>query len=277
MIKGEIMKPLLLAIVLCFGIEAFAQSSKYQRAEKKPQKTEATKDKKNPTDEKSKSDKLDISGLEDKYWAPKDTDFTVVQNRTFSKDKKYGISLLAGPVINDNFSEGIDVSLTANYFFSERHGIELSYIHSDMKDNQTTTAFKETIASGSGITPDHSKTSSYIGIGYNFVPIYSKVSFLDRKILYFDMAVTPTLGIVKYDQQLRPDQGSVKSKTSISFGFDITQYLFINKYIALRADIKNRWYKEELLNFRTGNKIKNQTTQATVFLIGATVFLDFSK
>lgn len=271
--RGEIMKPLLLIVLLMFSIESWAQSSKYKRDEKKVAKPAAKTDSKEVT-EKKDSEKLDISGLEQKYWAPKDTDFTVVQNRTFTKDKKYGISLLAGPVINDNFSEGIDLSLTANYFFSERHGIEFTYIHSDMKDNQTTTAFKETIASGSGITPDHGKTTSYIGVGYNFVPIYAKVSFLDRKILYFDMAITPTIGVVSYDQQLRPELGSTKSKTSITLGLDITQYLFLNKYLALRADIRNRFYSEELLNYRTGEKIKDQTTQATIFLVGATLFFD---
>lgn len=274
MMRGEVMKPLILVILMLFGAEVFAQSSKYQRQEKKPSKATSAKTTSNKAEKKKESEKLDISGLEEKYWAPKDTDFTVVQNRTFTKDKKIGVSFLAGPVINDNFSEGIDLSLTANYFFSERHGVEVTYIHSNMSDNQTTTAFKETIASGSGITPDHSKTTSYIGIGYNFVPIYAKVSFLDRKILYFDMAITPTIGVVSYDQQIKEDKGGTKSKTSISVGFDVTQYLFLNKYIALRADIRNRWYKEELLNYREATKIKDQTTQATVFLIGATVFFD---
>ena len=272
--RGEVMKPLLMILLFMFSIESLAQSSKYQRQEKKQPAAKSTKAKGKKEDKKSKSEKLDISGLEEKYWAPKDTDFTVVQNRTFTKDKKIGVSLLAGPVINDNFSEGIDLSLTANYFFSERHGVEFTYIHSDMSDNQTTEAFKTTIASGSGITPDHSKTTSYIGLGYNFVPIYAKVSFLDRKILYFDMAITPTIGVVSYDQQLKPDKGGTKSKTAITLGLDITQYLFLNKYLALRADIRNRWYKEELLNYREGTKIKDQTTQATIFLVGATLFFD---
>ncbi len=37
-------------------------------------------------------DKVDISDLESKYWAPKDTDFSVVQNRTYSKDNRFMIA-----------------------------------------------------------------------------------------------------------------------------------------------------------------------------------------
>src|SRR4051794_14929352 len=50
--------------------------------------------------------KVDISDLENKYWAPKDTDFSVVQNRTYSKDHKFIASLQYGIPINDSHSDG---------------------------------------------------------------------------------------------------------------------------------------------------------------------------
>lgn len=250
----------------------FAQSAKYQR--KKPEKVETpaapNTAAKEADPQKKKTDKIDISDLEQKYWAPKDTDYSVVQNRTYTKDKKFGISLLAGPVINDGFSEGFDTSLTVNYFFSEREGVELSYISSNLKNNEVTTAFQRDVASASGLIPDHGKITQYIGIGYNFVPIYAKVSFLGNKILYFDMAITPTIGMTSYDQQVKESAGGNKGKSALSVGFDFTQYLFIGTHWAIRGDIRNRWFKEEILNYSNGTKLRDITTHASIFLVGVT-------
>ena len=51
-------------------------------------------------------DKLDLKKLEDKYWAAKDTDFSVVQNRTYTKEGRAFLSLSYGPLMNDPYSYG---------------------------------------------------------------------------------------------------------------------------------------------------------------------------
>ena len=81
----------LLAMVLCLGlgVQANAQSDQYKRAKPKASKKAAGKSSKKAT----KTDKVDISDLEQKYWAPKDTDFSVVQNRTYTKEKRFTFSL----------------------------------------------------------------------------------------------------------------------------------------------------------------------------------------
>src|SRR5687768_17351365 len=91
------------ALVVMMASSAFAQNKAYQR--KKPA-ADATAvpaapgaptvkkgDAGQPADaagvKKPESEKLDIQGLEEKYWAPKDTDFSVVQNRTYTKAKRF--------------------------------------------------------------------------------------------------------------------------------------------------------------------------------------------
>ena len=49
--------------------------------------TETDKKKTSATEEK-----VDISDLEQKYWAPKDVEFNVVQNRLYSKAGRFGIT-----------------------------------------------------------------------------------------------------------------------------------------------------------------------------------------
>jgi outer membrane beta-barrel protein len=262
-------KLLIVFTLVLFSISSFAQSNQYKKKESKPKVSVDIKGQKPEAVVNKKSDKIDISGLEKKYWAPKDTDFSVVQNRTYTKEKKYAFTLQFGPMVNNPYSSGMDIAVTYNYFLSERNGIEVSYIHSDAKDNKTVDAFVNDAANDSGIYPDHGKIKSHIAVGYNWVPFYAKVSLLNKKIIYFDMAFTPNIGITKYTQII---QAGNKDKTAVAFGFDVSQYFFIYKNFAIRADLRNRWYKEEVIKWSDGTKLRDDTTNSTIFLLGASFY-----
>lgn len=228
--------------------------------------------KKAQVSEPKSSDKVDISDIEQKYWAPKDVDFSVVQNRTYSKEKRYSLSAQYGLLVNDPYSDGKAMGIAANYFLSERYGVELSYISIDSEDNDATDGLSQLAA---GARPNHGKVKQFYGIGFNWVPFYAKMSFLGKKIIYFDMAFTPVIGMMGYDQQL---EGGNKSASAFSYGIDVTQYFFFTNHFAIRADLKNRWFSEEVLKYRTqggvteGDKIKDTITNTLLFQIGATYF-----
>lgn len=218
--------------------------------------------------------KVDISDLENKYWAPKDTDFSVVQNRTYSKEHKYFLSPQYGVPINDSHSDGSLYAVTANYFWSERYGLQATYLRANMKNNESTRDLVN--FAGGGVQPDHNRMNSYYGVGFNYVPFYAKMSFMGSKILYFDMAITPTLGFTNYDQIL---QHSTPTKGALTYGFDITQYFFFSKWFAIRADLKNQWYTQEIRKFYNtagvgaeGSKVKDKLYHDSLFLMGFTFF-----
>lgn len=217
-----------------------------------------------------KGDQVDISDIENKYWAPKDTDFNVVQNRTYTKEKRLAISAQYGPVINDTFNEGNAGSLGLNYFFTERWGLQLNYTMFSMKNSDATNGF---IAQGG--SPNYGTPSNMYDLGINWIPFYAKMSVMGKKIIYFDMAFTPTVGMMNYEA--RTDQGN-SDKSSLTYGFDVTQYFFIHKNFAVRVDLKQRWYKEEIVLFHgpgnvgTGGKVKDKNSDNTTLLIGGAVF-----
>ena len=265
---------LLLSLLVCgqvglSAIDAQAQSAQYKRPKKAPVAKEKTKVK-GGAKSKQNSDKLDITDLENKYWAPKDTDFSVVQSRTYSKKEKFAFSLMGGLLVNDSYSTGTVLSFSGSYYFSERSGVEISYITTDSKNNDMTEAFKN--QPGSGILPDHGKIQSYYGIGYNWVPVYAKMSVLGKKIVYFDMAVTPGIGMTQYEQQMQ--DGNI-NKSALTLSLDLTQYFFFSKHFALRADLKNRWFAEEVIGYAGTNKgtvIRNNTSNTSQFTVGATFY-----
>ena len=214
--------------------------------------------------------KLDVSELEDKYWAPKDTDFNVVQNRTYSKEKRFSLTGLFGTPTNDLFNEGSHLGLVANYYFSERYGVELNYIISNLTDNATVTKFEE-LSEGGGTSPDYSRLKSQIGAAFNWIPFYAKMSFLNQKIIYFDMGFSPAISMLTYEQQTDGDP-SAKTATSVALGFDITQQFFFSKHFAVRVDLRNRWYREETIGYRTGSSQGDKASTLTMLLLGGTFF-----
>lgn len=222
----------------------------------------------------AQSDKVDISDLENKYWAPKDTDFSVVQNRTYTKEKRIFLTGHFGRPVNDQWSVGNVYGASLNYFINERMGAQLTYLKGSLTNNEASDFIATNY--GSGIYADHNKFQSYYGVGWNIVPFYAKMSFWGTKIIYFDMAITPTIGMTEYEQQI--ENGGSRKKSAFTYGIDITQYFFFTNYFAIRADLKNQWHDEEIARFHgsggipTGGKVKNQTAQDTLFLVGFTLF-----
>lgn len=217
------------------------------------------------------SDKLDVSDLENKYWAPKDTDFSVVQNRTYTKEHKIFISGEFGPdITGGNYLTGNQVALTGNYFFNERYGAQLMFQHSFLHTNA---AYSDLLGKG-GMANYGAMQNQYM-LGFNWVPFYSKMSFLGKKILYFDMAITPTVGLTHYQQQV---QTGNQGQDALTYGFDITQYYFFSSHWAFRFDYRNQWWDDKLVKNAdnpvgtAGSAVRTSLEHEMIFLFGFTYY-----
>ncbi|OQW48428.1 MAG: hypothetical protein A4S09_04420 [Proteobacteria bacterium SG_bin7] len=277
----------LLLICNMMTSDALAQSSQYQRKKKSAPNAEAAANPNPapgaPADKKAagapaanvgKDEKLDVSGLEEKYWSSQDTDFTVVQNRTYTKAKRVSLSLSAGLPTNDSYSSGTFVNSAVNYYFDERHGVEVSYSSYPFKNS----TLVDTFSTSNGALPDMNRDKYAIGVNYNFVPIYAKASLLGSKIMYFDFAVSPGLAMVTYEQFVDPAVGN-KTESTIAYALDFSQQFFLSKEFALRIDFKNRWQQQKVLKYRnggggaaTGSELRNEMFHSSFLLFGLTYF-----
>jgi outer membrane beta-barrel protein len=212
-----------------------------------------------------KSGKMDVSDLEKKYWAAKDTDFNVVQNRLFSKANRLALTLNYGMYVSEPWSQGPTYGANLNYFFSERYGIELAYSKTDSQDNDATQSLK----ANQGGAPNHDKMKGYYGVGFNWVPFYAKMSVLNSSIIYFDMSFTPGVGIMQYQQQ--KDDGNV-DKTAPAVSLAVTQHFFLTKWLALRLDYKNFWYNQEVVSYHSTNRTSSTNLHNEGLLMGGFTF-----
>lgn len=256
----------LIALLSCASVDAVAQSGR--RTAQASQKTSPGETSNNPGPD---SEKLDVTDLERKYWAAKDTDFNVVKNRLYSKAGRFALTGMYGTLVNDPWSEGPTYGVSANYYFSERYGVEVTYSNSDTTDNQVTGNLIQ-----QGGKANHGKYKQFYGAAFNWVPFYAKMSVLNSAITYFDMSFSVGAGVSEYEQQR--DIGPVR-KTSPTLTLDVSQHFFLNNHMALRVDLKNRWYEEELVYFSSGSipaggtrEIGNETNHTTMLLFGLTLY-----
>ena len=210
--------------------------------------------------------KLDVSGIEKKYWAAKDTDFSVVQNRTYTKAGRLAATLQYGASLNDTYGDVKAYRLGANYYFSERYGIELNYETFDTVNSTSTSYF---ISHYGGVYPNHNVTRAYYGATFNWVPIYAKMSLLGSRIIYFDMAFSPGIGMTSYEQQV---QGSNPTATAPTLSFDVSQHFFLSNNFAIRVDYQNRWYNEDVKDFRNQTPSSSNYNPTSILLIGGQLF-----
>jgi outer membrane beta-barrel protein len=212
-------------------------------------------------------DKLDVSDLEQKYWAAKDTDFSVVQNRMYSKAGRVALSGVYGSLLNDPWTTGATYGGSLSYYFSERYGMELSYLYTDARDSKAV----DYLRSNQGGTPDYNKLKGYYGLGFEWIPFYAKMSVLNSLITYFDMGFTFGAGMQTYEQQ------KVEGATQLStpaVELTVTQHYFLSKHLGVRVDLKNRWYQEQSVAYRIiPNRDRGtSTTNQTFLLLGMTLF-----
>lgn len=226
-----------------------------------------------PAPEKRDSDRLDIKQLEDKYWAAKDDDFSVVQNRAYPKAKRYYATLQGGIPVNDPYSDGTVTGLNVGYHFNERWGIEGSYLMASFKENDAVQQFID----DHGTIPNHNTLKNMRGLQLNYIPLYAKMSLLDKKIIYFDMGLGLYLGQTTFTQNMNIGD---KDVTEFGYGISVYQHFFFSEHFAFKVDFRNTWTNEERQRYQIGGTepesaraLSKKQIHDTMLLFGITFFL----
>lgn len=224
--------------------------------------------------------KIDVKNLEKKYWAPKDRKFKVVQNRTYTKTRKLHLSLMPSFMLNEEYSKGFGLDMALGYYFNDIWGVELEYQLVDLEDNDLQNAILDL----SGFA-NSSVVTDYYGVTGKFMPLYAKMSWLGSRIVYFDLSFGVSLGMVNYQPRQIQDNQTLDlgdAKSSLAYGFEISQSFYLSKKLLLRADYKHRFFSEEVLdgaslsstggsnNPNKGNKVEDRIQDSISLNLGLT-------
>jgi outer membrane beta-barrel protein len=222
-------------------------------------------------------EKVDLTDLESRFWTAKDTEFNVVQNRTYTKAHKFSATAIVGTDLSGSYTNDYNIGLAINYYFSERQGVELQ----GWKTNSNKASFVSTFESVNGASYDYNYTQGFIGVNYNWIPIYAKLSLLEKKILYFDMSINPGLGVTflqsnSFGTPTFP--ANAVSQAPITGALDIAQQVFLTSHWAIKLDLDSHFYSETTYKSGTGSggtagqNLGSKFTYEGIFMLGVTFF-----
>ncbi len=213
-------------------------------------------------EKKSSSDKMDLEQLEKKYWSAKDDDYAVVQNRTFTKEHRFYVGVSGGIPINDPYSTGQVVDLSTGYFFNERWGVEYSRSNYTYRNNDSTDQF----INAHQTVPNHNVISGSQSVNLIWVPFYAKMSFLNTKIIYFDMGMSAGIGQTSWESQVASGN---KSGTAQSYNIDLHQTFFFSKLMAIKVNYRNIFTNETQYQYGSSSaSLGTKSISDTQLLVG---------
>lgn len=196
----------------------------------------------------AKRKRVNTKKLEKKYWTTKGYKTGVVQGRTFFKENRLKLGFENMVLLNDKYSKtnGIEnYRLSGSYYLSERFAVNGFFENLSLEDNSALKAMRRFNAGG--FILNHVKAESFLGGGFSFVPIYSKLSWMNKRIIYLDFSISPNGGVASYQQQKIGASGD--TKTTPFVGLDLETNIFLNNHFSINLAYRIRAFQSEVAQF----------------------------
>ena len=190
-------------------------------------------------------------------------DVVVLQKRYFPKTHRASLSLKGGGIMNDAYFTISGVGTDLGFYFTERWGINVDYFFLNSSKKQHTEALLSR-----GVDTSFLSLKKKWSAGLKWVPMYGKVAFRDKRIVYFDHYFSLGYGGIELDTK----------KTSPVFYLGMGQLFPLNKSWVVNWDISlNRYTAAETIKSneqdeQTRDRKIEQIFYAIVFNVGISFF-----
>lgn len=180
------------------------------------------------------SEQVEVDAIKNKYWARGDeSQVGVVQNRIYTKAKRFSVGVMGGTLISDPFLSTSTLGFNLGYATSETFGFAVVGFRSFAKASSALEQFEEFSHGG---TANTNLPRWYIGGEAMASLMYGKLSLLGASIIHYDMHLSAGVGmtLTENGDYLTP---------SIGLG----QRFYISKRASIRLDYRLMLYREEIL------------------------------
>lgn len=241
---------LILSASLYFQSHAADDSDSDRAVEEIYEKFGGTKKSEN---EKRLTEKVEFSSQQDLTQLAKLSSFSdvaVIQRRFLPKTGRFEISGHGFTSLNNPFFNTLGLGLETGYYFKEQYAIELMYLKmtSSARDVTKDLRSRRNLSTSTVVTPD-----SYMGAAFKWNPIYGKMTFLNEKIIPFDMSFSFGGGVTQTNQD----------QSVGTFHFGAAQVFALSKSFALRWDVFWNYYQAEV---KLDNGQKGQDNHSDLML-----------
>lgn len=196
------------------------------------------------------AEQVNVDAIREKYWARGDeAEIGVVQNRLYSKAKKISFSLFGGSLSYDPFLSTRVAGGSLSYYFNEYISAGVLAWKSWASPSQAYDTFRSNVAGGI-FAPTNAQYAYYAGEVAASL-LYGKLSVVGKKIIYFDLHAHGGGGM------MQTASGSVPA-AHIGLG----QQIFLEKWLAIRADYRAIYFKEDIKDGNIGRSTFGQVIES---------------
>jgi outer membrane beta-barrel protein len=154
----------------------------------------------------------------------------VVQKRNFTKDFKVEFSpFMIGTITNDPFLNNYLYGVALTGHVNDQFGIEFQYFMAKTEENE----LNRVLQNDYGKEVVSGKTSNMFNVNLLWTPMYGKFSLFTKYIIFLDTYFTVGAGMTK-----------THLANAMTVNVGVGQRYFLNKWLAIRADLRDYIHKE---------------------------------
>jgi outer membrane beta-barrel protein len=187
------------------------------------------------------AEEADVDKIKSKYWAQGDeSQLGVVQNRAYSKAKKFELGLGVGKTFNDPFLNLLQYEGSFGYNFNEYWALSARYMHYNVSGSGALDKLEDSGKKANTVEPEY-----YAGLEGTGSFLYGKLSLLGKSIIYYDMHFSAGAGATKTEND--------SAAPTVSLG--IGQRFYITQSTSLRMDYRAMTYEETVVEKEISKKL----------------------
>ena len=180
----------------------------------------------------SDKERVNVDSVKEKYWARGDqTELGVVQNRTYTKAKKFELGVFGGFTSSDPFLDIRLVGASFGYHFTEYLGLNIVGWKTLVSPSSALKTFQDT----RGATTNTNEPRAFYGAEGSASLIYGKLSLLGSVILHYDFHFLLGGGLTNTE--------SGNYATGI---LGVGQQLYVGNSVSFRVDYRLMPYHEDI-------------------------------
>lgn len=207
----------------------------------------------------------DVDKIKEKYWARgQESELGVVQNRTYSKARKFNAGLIGGTVFSDPFLSTKILGGSLGYHFNETLGVQALAWKAYVSPSTALQTFEEF----RGATANTNPPQWYAGTEATASIIYGKLSLAGLSIIYYDLHGIVGAGITQTEsgRYATPHVG-------------IGQRFFLSRLASLRIDYRLMGYRETIVEkeipTKLGEPVGSRNNWSNTISIGVDFHIGF--
>lgn len=185
----------------------------------------------------TEAERVNIENIKQKYWARGDeNELGVVQNRMYTKARKFELGVYGGIVSTDPFLSVYSLNATLGYHFNEYVSAAIFGIKHFVGASSALELLSSPYPNGIGTGTNTNEPNWYLGGEVMGSLLYGKLSVLGKAIIHYDFHVIGGLGAM-----------STESGKYFTPSIGVGQQFFITRNITLRTDYRLMVYSETIL------------------------------